>query len=107
VIARIARKVWVQQVARIDVEREREALNVLNRQIAQPPFDGADVSSIQRGSIGQLFLGDSASHAYQTNIRCEEVLKVLCVRDTGVSGCRFARWWGRRMAVFGFGRSSW
>jgi hypothetical protein len=107
VIARIARKVWVQQVARIDVEREREALNVLNRQVAQPPFDGADVSSIQRGPIGQLLLGDAASHAHQSNIPREEILKVLRVRDTGVSGCRLARWRGRRMAVFGFGSSSW
>lgn len=94
-ITRITGKIGVQQVARIDVEGEREALDVLNRQVAQPPLDGTDVGSVQRGPIRQFLLREATRHAHEPNISREEVLKVLGVGGAesrgGRSLCRESR----------------
>jgi arginine utilization protein RocB len=66
----------IKQLARVHRKRNSQTLNVLDRQIPQPSFDGTDVRAIQRGSVGKLFLRDASRDTDQTDIRGEQVLQV-------------------------------
>ena len=79
----------IKQLARVHGKRNRQALNVLNRQIPQSPFDGADVRAIKGCAMRQFFLRNSLSDTDEANIRGKQVLKVKrvrCRRPTTHSG---------------------
>ena len=98
-VADIGREVGVQQLAWIDVERPSQTLDVLNRQVAQPPLDGADIGSVQRRPIRQLFLRQASGDAYQSKVRREKILKVLRIRGVGTANCRSSHRWTRCTSV--------
>ena len=70
----------IQQLAGVHCKGDGQALNVLDRQVPQSPFNGADVRAIKGRAMRQFFLRNALSDSDETNIRREQVLQIERVR---------------------------
>lgn len=71
-----------EEVSRTDFERTREAVDIVQADVAFASFHLADIATIKVGSVSQTFLAETALFTKLTD-SCAEILALLALKVGG------------------------